>query len=295
MILIHYTNSGFKRINDMRDVYKNQTALLIGGAPSIKEQPLEMLSSRGVLTMAMNNAAIHFQPTLWVSADSPDCYEPQILVDPRIIKFAPTTFANNAIEKIGNKKYYMMPNINFYMQESNVPWGQFLYEQSGVPWYHNTLFVAIHILYRLGVRRIILGGSDFGFKKDNVYAHKTNLGDLEQKWNTDLYTSLTTEIKRLKPIFDEAKLELLDCSKYSQIKDVYKHISMEEAIALCLESFPANMIDTMTLPHCSKYASTGIKEQIAKWPGHHGVYEGYFKTEKTEKTNIKDKDMKPLI
>jgi len=296
MILIHYTNSGFKRIHDMRDMYKNQTAFLIGGAPSIKEQPLEMLSRRGVLTMAINNAAIHFQPTLWVCGDPPGCYEPQILADPKITKFAPVIYAEKEVESFKNQKYYMLPNINFYIQESNVPWGQFLYEQPGVPWYSNTLFVGIHILYRLGVRRIILGGSDFGFKKDTVYAHKTNLGELEQKWNTDLYTNLAVEIKRLKPIFDEAKLELLDCSKYSQIKDVYKYISMEDAIALCLETFPPNMVDPVTLPHCSKYATKNIKEQIAAWPGHRGVYEGYFKSNTMEEAqHIKVEDMKPLI
>ena len=110
MILIHYTKSGLKRLTDLSDLYKGQTAILLGGAPSLKEQPLELLKQRGVLMAAMNNAALHFRPTLWFSGDHPACYEPQILMDPSITKFAPLPFAEIVV---AGRKYHEMPNINF--------------------------------------------------------------------------------------------------------------------------------------------------------------------------------------
>jgi len=273
MILIRYTKTGLKRLTDLSDLYKNQTALLLGGAPSLKEQPLELLKQRGVLIAAMNNAALHFRPTLWFSGDHPACYEPQLLYDPTIIKFAPLPFADI---KIGNKKYNELPNINFYIQQDGVTWDKFFNNQPHVPWYNNTLLVSIHILYQLGVNRIILGGSDFGFVGDKIYMHETKLGSLEQKWNQDLYNGLVRELRLLKPIFEQAGLTLMDCSKNSRLGQVYPHITMEEAVRLCLEGFPEKPVDPSTLPHCSKFAPQDIKEKIANWPGHNGNFEGYF-------------------
>ena len=286
MILIHYNITGFKRVADLSDIFKGQVAILMGGAPTIKQQPLELLSKRGVLTMAMNNAAVHFQPTLWVSGDNPECYEPQLLYDPRIMKFAPAAFAEM---RVSSKKYYEMPNIFFYIQEDNIPWDRYFENNANVPWYNNTLFVGIHILYQLGVRTIILGGSDFGFPENKVYAHDTQLGTLEQKWNMDLYNGLVKELRLLKPIFEMAGLTLMDCSKNSRISQVYNHITMNEAVDLCLHDFPKTMVDPATLPHCSKFAPESIKERIAKWPGHNGLWAGNFYSEDEEA------EMQPLI
>lgn len=282
MILVHYTFSGLKRVTDIKDLFKGHTAMLLGGAPTLKEQPLELLNQRGVLTMAINNAAIHFRPTMWVSGDHPDCYEPQILLDPTITKFMPLPFADIIVCDRSCKN---LPNMHFYVQEDNVPWEQFLLSKFTVPWYCNTLFVGIHILYELGIRRIILGGSDFGFGAQ-VYAHESSLGTFEQKWNSDLYNSLARELKLLKPIFEASDLTFMDCSKNSRLSDVYKHITMEEAVKLCLDGFPTKMVDPKSLPHCSKFAPVHIKERIAKWPGHNGEYEGYFATPTQADTKV---------
>jgi hypothetical protein len=273
MILIHYTKSGLKRLTDLTDIYKDKTILLLGGAPSLKEQPLELLKQNGILVAAMNNAAIHVRPTLWFSGDHPECYEPQILYDPTITKFAPLPFADI---KINGKKYSELPNVNFYIQQDGVTWDKYFNNQPNVPWYNNTLLVSIHILYQLGSRQIILGGSDFGFVGNKIYAHDTKLGSLEQKWNQDLYNGLVKELRLLKPIFEQAGLTLMDCSKNSRIGQVYQHITMEEAIKRCLEGFPTKPVDPASLPHCSKFAPQNIKDKIANWPGHNGEFDGYF-------------------
>lgn len=270
MILIHYTPEGLKRTVDMQDIFHNSTAMLVGSSPSLLEQPVELLNERGVLSMAMNNAALHFQPTLWVSGDRPECYEPRILLDPRIMKFGIVSHAESQLdEKYKGRKYYQMPNMYFYLPEDNVPWDEYFANKRAIPWYNNSLFVGIHILYRLGVRRIILAGSDFGFnKKGDVYAHSSGLIDAEKKWNADLYNSQAYELRRLKPLFDKHGLELYDSSVNSRISQVYRSVSLEEAVDLCRASFPSKNIDPRLLPHCSKFAPDSLKDKVANWPGY---------------------------
>ena len=269
MILTHFEPKGTRRPVDLNNTFAGQVAFLVGGAPSLKEQPVELLNKRGVLTMAMNNSAVHFQSSLWVSGDRPECYEPQILFDPRIMKFAPLAHSQITVE---GRKYWQMPNIYFYMFQDNVPWDEFLASRAVVPWYSNTLFVGIHILYQLGCRKIILAGSEFGFSSSgDMYAHKTNFGSLERKWNQDLYNSQVRELRMLKPIFENAGLTLMDASKNSRLSQTYQHLSLEDAVKLALKEFPDKMKDPATLPHCSKFAPDDIQKKIARWPGYQTI------------------------
>lgn len=270
MIFLHYTPQGLKRTSDLTDIFAGQTAMLIGGAPTLNQQPLELLANRGILTMAMNNAALHFQPTLWCGVDHPSCYEPQILLDPRIMKFCNAWHADIALDtRYNNRVYRDMPNTFFFMLEADVPWDEYLAVWRGIPWYNNTLFSAIYLLYHLGIRRLILAGSSFSTgSTGDMYVHSTTLTPLEVKWNTDLYNSQVHELRRLKPVFDRAGLEVYDCSINSRLSQVYQHITFERAIELCLESFPSKPLKSSDLPHCSKFATATIQNNIAQWPGY---------------------------
>lgn len=261
MILTHFTEDGLRRVADLQGVFKNQTALLVGGAPSLRDQPISLLNKRGVLTLAMNNAAIHFQPTMWISGDNPECYEPQIILDPSIMKFAP--LAQAEVDIFGNK-YHQVPNIFFYIQEYNVPWDEYLGLRRNVPWYRNTLLSGICVLYQLGIRRIILAGSDFEVDGSKLYAHETDLNSVERNWNIQLYTSLINELKLLKPVFERAGLCFMDCSVYSKLADVYEYVTLERAVQLCRESFPEKMKDSKDLPHCSKFAPDWLKRKVSE-------------------------------
>lgn len=270
MILLRSTRKGQHRLADLSDLFAGQTALLVGGAPSLKEQPLHLLEQRGVLTAAMNNAAIHFRPDLWISSDHPECYEPQILMDPKIMKFAPVGHADIQLgPAYGNMRYADMPNMFLYIQDNLIPMDAYLDDHKGVPWYMNTLLSSIHILYQLGIRTIILGGSDFSCSPLNaMYAHATALDDLQRKWNMDLYNHLVDELCTLKPYFESKRLLLMDCSKNSRLSHTYKHLTMEEAVAVCLRQFPKEMVDPKTLPHCSKFANMDLKKAVAGWSRH---------------------------
>lgn len=269
MIFVHYSQDGAKRISDFTDMLSGASAVLVGGAPSLKQQPLELLQKRGVATMAMNNAAIHFRPTYWCGVDRPECYEPQIMLDPGIMKFGNISHADVKLDgRYGNKKFYQCPNTFFYIPEDGVPWDEYLAKRRCVPWYHNTLFTSIYILYHLGVRTIVLAGSDFTTSGGSMYAHNAKLDQLQTKWNTDLYDSQVAELRRLAPMFERSGLKLVDSSVNSRISQVYKKIALEEGIDLCLDQFPKTPVDPATLPHCSKFANATIQERVARWPGY---------------------------
>lgn len=276
MILVHFTPTGEKRVVDLQDLFAGQTCFLVGGSPSLLQQPLRLLESRGVLTMAINNAARHFQPTLWVSGDPPGCYEPQILKDPRITKFAPLHAAEQ--KTLDGSPYTKCPNLFFYSPDGSVAREDYLKDRRTVPWYNNTLSVGIYILYRLGIRRIILAGSDFGAgpsteqePEGSLYAHATSLSALERKWNTDLYNDLVKELRMQQPYFESMGLEVLDASVHSRLAPVYRQVSLEDAVQLATTDFPKEMVDPKTLPHCSKFAPQALQERIASWPGYQTI------------------------
>lgn len=258
MILITYTPDGQQRMTNLADIFSGQTAILMGAAPTIAEQPLHLLEQRGVLSAAMNNAARHFRPTLWMSADHPACFEPQILHDPGIIKFSPVGHAETVID---GKPFRAMPNLYFYANEADVAIGELLTERMQTPWFQNTLLVSIALLVFLGVKRIILGGSDFEFG-EKVYAHDDGLAEHECELNRTLYASQKYDLRKLKPVFDKAGVELLDCSVKSKLEGFYRTLSFEKAIELCLEGFPQEMVDPKTLPHGTRFAPAQLKEKL---------------------------------
>jgi hypothetical protein len=258
MIFLTFTPQGQQRMCNLADIFKGRTAILMGGAPTIAEQPLELLEQRGVLSAAMNNAARHFRPTLWFSADHPGSFEPQIIKDPNIMKFAPVGHSGTVVD---DKPYRDLPNIYFYVSEPDIPIGQALASYTRTPWYHNTLLISVVLLHHLGVTRIILGGSDFEFGR-NVYAHEDGLADHERELNRRLYSSQVYELKRLKSVFEEAGVEIMDCSVRSKMVGVYPIVSLESAVQHALEDFPAAMVDPKSLPHGTRFAPAEMKDDL---------------------------------
>lgn len=259
MILLTGEGRGLDRIVHLDNAFRGATIILMGGAPTIEDLPLGMLQERGVVSGAINNAARHFRPTLWFSGDHPGSFEPQIVEDPGIMKFAPHPHANT---KVRGRPYAERANLYFYVQDRSVPLGEFLSMRRDVPWYYNTLFVSLHILCSLGFKRIILGGSDFEPGDAKMYAHETNLNEREWEMNKRLYTKLTDDLKLCAPVFAKRGVEFMDCSVKSKLKDTYRYVSFEEAVQLCCEGFPPDMIDGKKLPHGTRFASKEMREKL---------------------------------
>lgn len=256
---------------ELDGLFHGSTAMLVGGSPSLKTQNVRLLESRGVLTAAMNNAAVHFRPTLWFSSDDPRCFDPQIIADPGIMKFAPDSLRGAVCSVAGKERpYASMPNMLFYqtveLKDGNAA-SDWLQPRTHVPWMASTLMHSIFILYSLGVRRIILAGSDFGAgPKGEMYAHASNIGTLETKWNRDLYNAQAAELRTMHTYFKHMGLSILDASPHSRISHVYPKVTLEQAIEMCRESFPPEPADTASLPHCSQFAPETMKRMVAGLP-----------------------------
>lgn len=71
------------------DTYRGHAAFLLCSGPSLVCHDLSRLNERGVLTMALNNAAVVHRPQLWCSVDDPGHFCDAIWYDPGILKFVP--------------------------------------------------------------------------------------------------------------------------------------------------------------------------------------------------------------
>ena len=260
MLAMRYDGKNRGIACDFGGLHDNGAAVLAGGAPSLAQEKLELLSQRGLVTAAMNNAAKHFRPQYWFGGDNPACYEPRILMDPGIVKFSPKGHARTTDERTG-KRYFQYPNTWFYAYNDRSDLGRLLQDSGDLPWFSNTLYAAIHILYRMGIRDIYLVGSDFTTAA-GMYPHKTSLGDKETDWNRRLYESQVRDLRMLKPKFDEAGLRLWDCSEARRLTPVFGGLGFDDAIARCLRGFPESDADPETLPHCSKVAKPGAGRNV---------------------------------
>jgi len=268
-------STGARKMAHLGQPFLGQTVILAGGAPTLTQQPLELLGQRGVLTAAINNAALHFQPSMWFCADNPNSFSPQILADPRIMKFCPMCHIATKLDNRKNMKFNQIPNVYFYIQKQDLSLYEALSPRMETPWYFNTLFIAFYVLYQLGCRRIILTGSDFEFSSDgSVYAHSEGLNPRERGLNEALYKKLIADLKICKPVFDHAGLTLMDASTKSKLGDTYQTLSLAEAVELCREDFPA-AVDTAKLPHGTQFATDKLKKQLglevgppAEWDEH---------------------------
>ena len=263
MILINGAGRTLEKLVHLDNVFDGGTVILMGGAPTIKEQPLHLLEQRGVVTAAVNNAGVHFRPTLWFIGDNPAGFEPQLLLDPVVMKFIPHCFAGNTVK---GRALHEVPNTHFYVQTKDAELGELFSTPREVPWFFNTLFASLHILYRLGFKRIILGGSDFEPGPTQMYAHDTKLSDEERDMNIRLYQRLVGELIASKGAFEQAGVQLFDCSVKSKLKGVYPTLTMEEAVDMCLEGFPHEMVDTTTLRHGTRFASADWRKKMKLEP-----------------------------
>jgi hypothetical protein len=263
MMFVRYSDAGTQQFVNFRNVFQGRTVILMGAAPSIAEQPLHLLEQRGVLVAAMNNAAIHLRPTLWFSADNPKAFEPQVIQDPTILKFAPTSYSS---VELPTGKYRELSNLYFYFQDERVMTGEMFDDNVATPWYRSTMFSALTILVHMGVSRIILGGSDLEFHGARVYAHDTELTEEEKKTNTRMYTGLAIDLAKIDELLKDKGVEFMDCSANSKLAGIYPVISMQEAVELALEDFPDKMMPSRTYRHGTNFTPRQIKQDYRGIP-----------------------------
>jgi len=240
-----YSDTRKKEI-DLDDLYAGQSCFLLGGAPSLKDYNLDFLNGPGIISMGINNVPAIIRTNFWVGGDKPRCYDPSILYDISILKFANY---GKRFEQINGVPWTNYPATLFYPCKDDVPVSEFMHSGRDISWWKNTWFIAIQILWRLGFHTIYTLGADFYMTKSKQYAWETELKDKEIESNMLLYSQTLQRMRELKPYFDLHGLNIINCSKTSGLIQDFGYIPLEIAIEQAKSILPSP-IDTKTLPHC---------------------------------------------
>ena len=164
------------------DLYRGHAAFLVCGGPSLKAHDLSLLNQRGILTLAVNNAATVVRPHLWTSVDDPGNFCDAIWNDPGILKFIPFDHMEKQFlvrdendrlvpsqAKVGEMPGVIGFRRNEYfraeqwLHESTFNWGNHSdrVDTDGNKGSRSVFYVALRLLFFLGVRSVYLLGCDF--------------------------------------------------------------------------------------------------------------------------------------
>src|SRR3990167_952303 len=234
----------------LANLYFCADLFLFLSGPSLTTLPLDELKRRGIMTMAVNNAACVVRPNIWTCVDPPEKFHSDIWDDPAVLKLFPVRrfWAHVRRRDDKNEFYYVrqhykdMPGalgyiktavfnpIN-YLQEAAINSGNSkkYAGQNGQPHILNVMFAALKIPYYLGFRRVFLCGCDFRMEPGGVYCFDQGkeLGAMDS--NNGTYAKLNVMLARLRPVFDEAGYKVYNCNALSGLK-VFPHVDFMEAI-----------------------------------------------------------------
>lgn len=240
---------GYAKPLDLRDFYQGCTLVLIGGSPAIKKENIDrVLPGAPVYTMAMNNAAVTYKPDLWVGGDRPECYSPDILHDPSIIKFAGV---GRRRDDCHGKLWYSIPNTIFYSAtEKDYTINNLFTPHKHLVWWHNTWWVAMTLAYTLGFRTILTIGTGFTMSTSGQYSYATKLRSKEISSNNKLYDKTAQAMNDNRDLFVTQGMHIYNCTSPSILEEAYGYLPLEEAIKVEQRKIPSR--DTLQRPHSRK-------------------------------------------
>lgn len=223
-------------IKAFKDMYKNSSAFLIGGGPSLRSVDKNSLEQPGMLTMGVNNSASTIRPNLWACVDHPTIFIDSIWKDPSMIKFVPMGYGN---AKINDSSVYDYPAVIKFRASKFNP-DEFF---SGQRIFHggqtrSVLITAISILHFLGIRRIYLVGVDFKMEKgEQNYSFEQETSNHAIEGNNSLYKRVNDVFTEMIPEFQKNGLEVFNTNRDSGLT-AFPYVDLEKAIADEKGKFP---------------------------------------------------------
>jgi hypothetical protein len=245
------------------DMYRGSAAFLICGGPSLTSHDLTKLHERGIVTCAVNNAAVVFRPHLWVSVDDPGNFCDAIWRDPGIMKFVPlchmeknfTVRHENEKLAASQERVGDMPAVFGYRRNEAFQAEQWLYEDTfnwgnnsdrvdaqGCKGSRSVMLVALRLLFYLGIRRLYLLGCDFRmtYGKQN-YAFEQDRSRGSVSGNNSSYEILNVRLKHLLPHFAQERYEIFNCTPNSGLT-VFPFCEFEDAVKQATVTMPKKII-----------------------------------------------------
>jgi hypothetical protein len=244
-----YSFSGNRRKPVDLDSTFSGTVFLLGGHPSLKEDPARNLLSRpGIATLAMNNTATLVRPTLWLGADNPKCYSPSILLDPGILKFGIIKYRD---ELVSGRPWKSCPSTFFSGTSNRFTARNLLATDRDLCWWKNVFMMAIQLSYRLGFRRLIFCGCAFNISKSEQYSYPTELTDDQIKYNVCTYNTALKQFVETLPHLTDSGLNLISATPQSRLNDHIPYQPLGDLIYSVVKDHPQP--DTKYTLHSSHF------------------------------------------
>lgn len=246
------------------DLYRGRSAFLLCGGPSLTSHDLTKLDRRGILTCAVNNAAIVRRPNLWVCVDDPGNFCDVIWRDPAILKFVPLCHMEKKFSIRGGKGELVesaevvgdMPAVLGFRRNERFLAEQWLYEDTfnwgnhgdlvdahGVKGSRSVMLPAVRLLFFLGVRTVYLAGCDFRMavgEKNYAFDQDRSRGSV--KGNNKTYEALNVRFQALLPFFEQEGFEVFNCTPESGLTP-FPYLDFDEAVERATAEMPKR-IDT---------------------------------------------------
>jgi len=204
------------------------SAFLVGGSPRLLELDLRLMSLPGVWSMAMNNAAVIFEPQAFISVDMASCFNYNIFSNPRIMKMMNYSRHDNVVD---GKRLCLYPNTFFFdaQTEEEVMMSEFCRLEGPLPLWRQTIFTAIAALYQLGFRRVYMLGCTFDVS-GGAYAHGKDITDDQKQRNQKQYDDVTESLRELVPRLSDEGMELSTCHDGTVLEGIAPYVSFTDAI-----------------------------------------------------------------
>lgn len=251
-------------VESFKNKFKNQSIFFIGSGPSLLEQDLSFLSSRGIVSFAVNNiAAKTVRPNFWTCVDDPSSFHESIFYDPGILKFLPWDKGHKLFNlqdgKNSNEAARDCPNVYLYklmtptkfnhkvwLTEDKVSYGceRNVGDSIGLKSRRSVMFAAIKLIYYMGFTTVFLLGCDFNMQHDEekigigkTYAFEQYKHPGGCSSNNKGYYIDNERWKSLLPAFEKNGFSIYNCTPNSRL-DAFPFTTLQEAIELATIKIP---------------------------------------------------------
>ena len=249
-----------QRQGGLASLYYGADIYLLLGGPSSAQLDLTKLNRRGVISMAVNNAALTHRTNMFICGDPPKKFHDAIWRDPGIMCFVPEAKLWNEIyEKkpngevrsaqeqvkyqpsvVGYKRNTFF-NPQTFLSEPTVNFGNSRKSDNDWEPVLSTMFSAIKMCYWLGAFRVYLLGCDWNWDySKQPYSFEMTRGVNVYASNNNSYRKMTPMWRALKPYFDNAGFEIYNCNVRSKLK-VFPFRSFDDAIKMTTAEIPKDL------------------------------------------------------
>ena len=234
-------------------------AFLCGGGPSLNDVPLDRLRERGVMSLAINQAAALPPVKAWVFSDSHTKFHHAMFLDPAMMTFAPEPKLRWSFTvKVGEEWRRTVPKVRdcpntygygrrtcfvpaTFFETEYAHWGPSKSQPDDVPRIGTlcTMLIGIRLLYYLGVRTIYLLGVDFKGRDGMCYAFPEGKKERNRR-----YVGESAMLEALLPEFEKRGVTLYNCFRESACR-LFPYVPFDVAVQECKGDVPDEPLDTL--------------------------------------------------